>query len=233
MFSIRIADLTVKIDNKYEYIQNMCKKYIIDADEADFEVSASQQDLENERQAADGEYSDGYLESLSIYRKIGTVIPSYNGFIFHSAVIEYGGKAYAFTAKSGTGKSTHILLWRKTFGDKVGIINGDKPIFRFIGDTLYAYGTPWCGKEGFNRNTRAPVGALCFIERAKENSAEVMDGFEFVSRIFGQVFIPEEPLARVTVLELIDRMSKTVPTYKLFCNMEPEAAVTARDAIVK
>ncbi|MEE3449020.1 MAG: hypothetical protein VZQ51_10445, partial [Bacteroidales bacterium] len=31
--------------------------------------------------------------------------------LFHSSVIVYGGKAYMFLGKSGTGKSTHSRLW--------------------------------------------------------------------------------------------------------------------------
>ena len=45
----------------------------------------------------------------------------------HGAVIEYEGNGYMFSADSGTGKTTHILLWRKFLGDKVKIVNGDKP----------------------------------------------------------------------------------------------------------
>ena len=41
-----------------------------------------------------------------------------------------------FTAQSGTGKSTHIKLWKKHFGKDVDIVNGDKPIVRVFNDGI-------------------------------------------------------------------------------------------------
>ena len=103
-------------------------------------------------------------------------MPDFDAFLLHAAVIEVDGLAYAFAAPSGTGKTTHIALWKKFFGDRANIINGDKPIIRFENGTPYIYGTPWCGKEGYNINTKAPLAALCFIERSPENTIHLFEG---------------------------------------------------------
>ena len=42
----------------------------------------------------------------------------YDTILFHGSVIAVDGEGYLFTAKSGTGKSTHARLWRETFGDR-------------------------------------------------------------------------------------------------------------------
>jgi hypothetical protein len=55
----------------------------------------------------------GYLESICLYRFICLNLPQNDSFVMHAAVIEADNKAYAFTARSGTGKSTHISLWKK------------------------------------------------------------------------------------------------------------------------
>ncbi len=233
MFTVRLAGYTIKIDNRYDFVENLCKEYTVEADAADFTVSVSNEDMENERLLSPEEFSDGYLESLAVYRHIGDEISRSGGFIFHSAVIEYKGKAYAFAARSGTGKSTHIRLWRKAFGDDVGIVNGDKPIFKFSGDELYAYGTPWCGKEGFQRNVGFPLGAVCFIERGESNSIEQISGKEFTEYVFGQVYMPTSTEGRISTLDMLDKMSKTVKIYKLKCNMDIQAAYVARDGMVE
>ena len=46
-------------------------------------------------------------------------------------------QAYLFCGSSGTGKTTHMLLWQKMLGDRFKFINGDKPIIRFIDNVPY------------------------------------------------------------------------------------------------
>ena len=43
-------------------------------------------------------------------------------------LISFDGQGIAFAAPSGTGKTTHIKLWQRLYGDRVEIINGDKPL---------------------------------------------------------------------------------------------------------
>ena len=231
MFTVKLAGYTIRVDNRYDFVEKMCKQYIVETDTVDFTVSVSTEDMENEKLLSPEEFSEGYLESLAIYRHIGEEIGRLGGFIFHSAVIEYKGKAYAFAAKSGTGKSTHIRLWRRAFGDDVGIVNGDKPIFRFVGDELYAYGTPWCGKEGFHRNVGVPLGAVCFIERGESNSIEQLPKKEFTEYVFNQVYMPTDPQAAMCTMQLIDRLLSSCKLWKIKCNMEPQAAEVAYNTI--
>ena len=156
---------------------------------------------------------------------------AYDAFLMHCAVIGYEGRGYAFSAPSGTGKTTHIRLWQQVFGaDKVQIVNGDKPILRRFGDTFYAYGTPWCGKEGYNTNTRVPLAGLCFVERWTENSIRRMTVEEAVPHLFTQIMVGDSPdLGRQ--MELADALLTDVPCYLLRCNMDPAAAVAARDGM--
>ena len=37
----------------------------------------------------------------------------YDTLLIHASVVRHNGKAYAFTAKSGTGKSTHVANWMR------------------------------------------------------------------------------------------------------------------------
>ena len=172
--------------------------------------------------------SRGYAEGICVYRAICEKLPAYfNAYLFHSAVIEFEGNGYAFSAKSGTGKSTHIALWRKHFGRDVHIINGDKPILRFIDGELYAFGTPWCGKEGWQKNNRVKLKALCFIERAQDNSIRQISASDAIEKIFRQILMPEDMVTVDALIPLLDRTLRTVPCYVLSCNISEDAAQIA------
>ena len=229
MFCIEIADLKVRVDNKYKYLERFCSKYFAVCDDgADITASVSEEEIDKEIAEATIPVSRGYAESICIYRKIcDTVLREFNGFLLHCALIEYEGRGYAFSAKSGTGKSTHISLWKKVFGDKVTVVNGDKPLVRYIDGRFVAYGTPWCGKEGYGENTSVELSALCFIERADNNSIKSISASDAVSRIFHQLLIPNDIESFDRMSELLDAMLAEVPCYLLGCNMNEEAAVVA------
>lgn len=229
MFYIRIAELNICIKNKYDYVEKLCREYITEAAEhVDMTVSVSDGDISYELSIAETEVTAGYAEGICIYREICKRLPAeFGAYLFHSAVIEYNGDGFAFAAKSGTGKSTHIMLWHKAFGNGVHVVNGDKPIMRFIGDRLYAYGTPWCGKEGWHSNTKVPIKGICFIERAAENSIRKINADEAVMRIFHQILTPSDMETVDALFPLLDRTLREVPCYVLGCNISEEAAVVA------
>lgn len=230
MLYISIAGLKIRIENKYGYTERLCASYVCEPTEhADIEVSISEELIDEEISVAEIEVSRGYAEGICVYREIARRLPlEFNGYLFHSAVIEYGGCGFAFAAKSGTGKSTHISLWKKHFGEDVHVVNGDKPIFRFDGDgSLYAYGTPWCGKEGWNTNARVPLKAICFLERAEKNEIRRIGADEAVMRVFHQILTPSDMETVDALFPLLDRTLKEVPCYVLGCNISEEAAEVA------
>lgn len=230
MFYIRIADLCVQIINQYEYVRLICEDYIVDAPNTppDLSVSVTQEQIEAELVDSPPNTRVDYAEGVCMYRNICKQLPSMlDAYLLHCAVIEYEGKGYAFAAKSGTGKSTHIALWQKRFGDCVRIVNGDKPILRFIDNELYAYGTPWCGKEAYQTNTSVPLKAICFLERDSKNSISPITAGEAVMRIFHQILTPKDIQEVDALFPLLDRTLKTVPCYLLKCNISEEAAEVA------
>lgn len=239
VFSIRIAELVVRIDNRYDYVREFCGAYIV-ADElpADITVSATEEEIrrqigdipagENDAQKQQLErYAYPYGESLCIYRHIAREMIRFDGFLMHAAVIAVDGEAYAFAAKSGTGKTTHMKLWLETFGERAQVINGDKPILRYIDGTLYAFGTPWCGSEGMGHNAKAPLRALCFIERSETNSIAPMASAAVIGRIFHQLLMPQDEASLDRFMQMIENMIAATPCFLLRCNMEPEAALAA------
>ena len=157
-----------------------------------------------------------------------TKLLKFDGFMLHASGVVYQDRAYLFSAPSGTGKSTHTTIWRKTFGeDKTYIINDDKPVIRILDDDVMVFGTPWSGKTDQNKNRSVPLQGICFLERASENRIEVMPTREAVHRILDQTIRPTDPGEMTKLLDLLDRLLKKINVYKLYCNMENEAAIVA------
>lgn len=227
----RIADFTVRIEPRYPEFLERCQDYLApEGAEEDFALSVSEETLARaKRDLPDS--ADEYIEFVCVYRAFCNEIARRGAMLFHAAVIEVDGRGYAFAAPSGTGKSTHISLWRKTFGEGVHIINGDKPILREKDGAFTAYGTPWCGKEGWGRNASAPLSGICFLHRAAENSIAHMKAEEAVDRVFSQLLKPASPEGLAETLRLVDLLIRQVPIYSLGCNISEEAARVAYEAM--
>lgn len=231
MFSIRIADLTICVHNRYSFVESMCRDYVTTDADIDFHVEVSRDDILKEQADADIPCTLDYCESICIYRAISNHLINYDAFLMHGACIEYHGNVYAFCAKSGTGKSTHLRLWQKVFGADVHIINGDKPILRLRDGKFYVYGTPWCGKEGWNMNTSAPLKALCFLERGLSNKIEPLADSQVMQRLGHQILMPKTSEQMIRYLDMMDRLISRTSCYLLYCNMEEEAAKVAYEGM--
>lgn len=132
MFCVQIAEVLVAIENRYAFTEWLCADYIVDVlpDECTFSVSATPEEIAAEN-SDEGTFSPAYCESLVLYRKICTRMLDYDAFLFHAAIVSYEGRGFAFAAKSGTGKSTHVAQWMRALGERVTVVNGDKPILRW------------------------------------------------------------------------------------------------------
>lgn len=230
MITISVAGITVGITNKYRHIERIARAYLTDR-EPEFTVLATEAEMVKERAASGSELHDGYIESTVIHRQIADRLYSYDAFLFHGAVVEVDGRSYAFTAPSGTGKTTHTRLWLEHFGPRARYVNGDKPIIRFIDGVPYAFGTPWLGKEGYGENISSPLAGIVCLGRGVTNEARELS-FDAASDILlSQIYLPRTPVAAMRTLSLINRLEDKVKLVELKCNMEPEAAVVASRAL--
>ena len=113
------------------------------------------------------------------------------------------------------------------------MINGDKPIFRFVDGKLIGYGTPWCGKENLRENDSVPLEAICFLTRAEKNSIKRITAKEAVSFILTQILRPEDMESFDALLGLLDLTLKEIPCYVLGCNISEEAAEVSYNGMKK
>jgi len=231
MITIKIAGLPIGIDNRFKYTEDYVSEFKTD-EQPLFTVSASDEDIERECEISGVRIPNEYAENVVMYRKIAERLPDYDGIVFHGAVLECQGRAYAITAHSGVGKTTHTRLWLGEFSD-VKILNGDKPIIRIIDGVPYACSTPWRGKEGYGYNAMRPLGAIGFLSRAKENRAYTANADGTVMRFMNQVYLAKTNTASlVRSMRLCDMILSLTPLYELECNMDTEAAHVARAAFI-
>lgn len=227
-FVVELSGIKIGVLSESEYIKRKCAPYICNG-APEFSVCVSREEIENEAKLVPG-FPDDYYEYSCLYRQICYKMPEYDRMLFHSAVIDAGGRGYAFAAKSGVGKTTHIKLWYEHFDD-VSIINGDKPIIAMKNDGFYACGTPWCGKEGYNINREIKLNAIVFLERGENNKITPLSPKRAADRVFKQIIIPKNAALAAKTLEFTDKLLKSVPIFELYCNMYSDAAKTARNAL--
>ncbi len=238
----KIAEKNIEIISIYDVVHKLCAGY--ESEEApDFSVEISQSDIDFERERSAAEdasagreaaaYSFGYLETLAVYRKIADKMVFCDTLLFHGSAIAVDGEAYLFTAKSGTGKSTHTRLWRELFGERAVMINDDKPLIRITNDGAWVYGTPWNGKHRLGANTSAPLRAICILERDTFNHIERTDVKSAYPLILQQTHRPARQGAMIMTLHLADMLTNSIPIYRLGCNMEPEAARVSYEGMKK
>lgn len=149
----------------------------------------------------------------------------HHGMVLHSSAVELDGKAYLFSAPCGTGKSTHTRIWQSIFGEKAKVFNDDKPALRYLDGKWYAYGTPWCGKDGINLNRKVLVAGICFLKQASENKIRRLSQQEAAQKIIWQTMRQFNQAENLNLmLSHVDSLVRSIPVFELENRPEPEAA---------
>lgn len=229
MFHIRLAEHLFTVDNQFSYVERLCRDYL--TDEPGELISLSEKDSERE-QTDEGQWPAAYLESLAVYRKICERLIRDDTILFHCSALQMQGKAYLFTAPSGTGKSTHARLWRGYFGSDVQMINDDKPLLQIAPEKVTVFGTPFAGKEGLQTNTSAPVAGIVLLHQDTQNTIRRLSEEEAYPYLLTQTYRPKEPMAVVKTMELVERLAE-LPAYSLGCTISMEAVEVVYRALTK
>ncbi len=232
-----IAGKRIAVQSIYPDVHSYCADYRTADGEPDLTVTVTEQMIAYEREKSAREdrlegrepvlYPDSYLEELAVYRQIAEKMPDYGTILMHGSLIAADGQGYLFTAKSGTGKSTHTRLWRELLGNRAVTVNDDKPLLHVGEDGVTGYGTPYNGKHRLGCNMAVPLRAICILTRAAENSIVRITKAEAYSMLLQQVYRPQDPVQLKKTLTLIDRLAEHTALYRLGCNMDIEAAQVA------
>ena len=127
----QIAKLNIRIEPVTPQTERRLLPYLCDSEGYDFDASVMRQEIDAYIEGSATPCLPYLAEDALVLTKISrTVLSDYDGCFFHSSCLEMDGEGYLFTALSGTGKSTHTRNWRRYFGDRVLMINDDKPLIR-------------------------------------------------------------------------------------------------------
>lgn len=151
--------------------------------------------------------------------------------LMHASLVEWEGRAVAFTAPSGTGKSTQADLWHDVLGAE--IMNGDRAFLRRAASGAWtAYGSPWAGSSPYVRNVSAPLAAVVVLEQAPENRIRRLRPAETLPHLYNNLRYPLwDEGACADSLASFDALAREVPVYLLSCRPDEGAVRTARDAV--
>ena len=204
-----------------------------------FTAAVTAEDLLREQALLDAEaleeglrrrkFPDPFLERAVIQRRFAEHLFDQGTLLFHGSTVAVDGKAYAFTARCGTGKSTHTRLWREVFGDRAVMVNDDKPFLRFTEDGVLACGSPWSGKHGLDTNISVPLQGICILERGPENRIRPITAEEAMPRLLHESFCPDGREAERKAL--VSALAEAVPLWRMECTRDPQAAEVSHHAM--
>ena len=236
IFSVELAGVPVEIRCRYQENITFLREYLTEKEPL-FTVAPGEEDLLrmqgdfDRMDRAEGipphRRGESFLENNAIHGLLAEKLTEYGVLLMHGSALCMDGEGYLFTARSGTGKSTHARLWREIFGERVWMINDDKPMLKITNEGAIVYGTPWDGKHHLSRNACAPLKAIVKLERETVNHIEPLSKADAFPVLMQQAFCSKNPATMTRVLELEKMLLDRIAFYTMGCNMEPEAACVA------
>lgn len=233
-FCIGIAGRVARVHALFDSTRDYCRDYLTE-EAPDFTVAVTREDMDREqewlRQEALEEglrprvFTDPFLERTVIQRKVAQALLAYDTLLIHGSAVAVDGRGYLFTAKCGTGKSTHTRFWREVFGSRAVMINDDKPFLRITAEGALVCGAPWSGKHGLHSNITVPLQGICILDRGTENRIARLAPEEAWSILENQC---QQPLTRE---DLLETLLEKVGLWHMFCTKDPAAAEVSHGAM--
>ena len=226
-----IAGLKTEYNVRGELLRERSKSYKADFDDSETEIKLNiKEDFIKMKKEEIPYLSLDEHEYMWTCEAFYNELLRHNGMMLHSSCVEKDGFAYLFSARSGTGKSTHTHLWLKNL-EGTRIINDDKPALIYDNSKWYACGTPFSGKTDENIDVKIPVRAITFLHRSEENTVKKIPPFQAVSLLIEQTIKPADRSLAENMLELADLLLREVPVFSLGCNLQDDAAIVAYNEI--
>ena len=235
-FSMKIAGITGAVTPLFDSTVHYCKGYLTQ-EPADFAIRVTREALLFEQAELDREaeeegfrrrvFTDPFLERAAIQRAFAEFLLDYDTLLLHGSTIAVDGSAYLFTARSGTGKSTHTRLWREVFGQRAVMINDDKPFLQLAEGQILAFGSPWSGKHGLDTNISAPLRGICLLERGAENQIRPAEPARLLPILQKQAYLPMDPEKHPKFSQLLHTLAHRIPLWYMTCTKDPAAAQIA------
>ena len=192
------GDIVIAAPAGYKWDEGTLKKITYVAEAGGVKYDSPQK-------AIDAAKSKAVVTMLADTRENVTISTPYNGLMLHAS-------------------SAALGLWQQTFGEAVQVFNDDKPALRRLDGCWYAYGMPWCGKDGINLNQKWPLGGICFLEKSQENRIRRLPAAEALPLILAQTTYRLQPHSMELLLASLDSLLREIPVFLLENRPEEAAA---------
>lgn len=222
----KIADLIVEMNASGQTLQRAKPYEVPITGPADIVISFDPKEILKQSPRLETEDLAEYMASGTVFARR---ILSFDGYYIHSSAVVLDGKAYLFTAPSGTGKSTHTEKWVRLFGARY--LNDDKPVLRCVDGRWMAYGTPWSGKHDLSSNEGVPLGGIACLSRGEKNEISPMPVLQAIPYLMSQTVYHLREDNMEKKLATLNRLLQDIPIWDLRCLPNDEAAVMARNAM--
>lgn len=150
-------------------------------------------------------------------------------FIIHGSALSHHGCGLIFSGPSGIGKSTQGAMWKEYMED-VFILNDDKPLISFE-EKIFVYGTPWSGKTNTQKNMRAPLKAILFLDQGITESLEEVQTTEKIVLLLKNMFRSTEAEELDRLLDQLPRIIKEVKIFDFKATMKKESVDIIHEAL--
>lgn len=230
-FNMAVAGFSVAVQSLFDSTKAYCRDFLTDLP-PQFSVAVKPQDLLAEQQYLNGEadreglrrrvFGQPFLERNFLQRRIARLLLPQGVLLVHGSAVALDGRGYLFTAKCGTGKSTHARFWRETLGAVA--VNDDKPFLKLTPEGVLLCGSPWMGKHGLGQNITVPLGGICLLQRGSENRIEPLHPDQAVPLLLPLCAQPEDA-------PLLSAIAQKTGLWQLQCTPSPDAARIAHAAM--
>ena len=237
-FSMKIAGHVAQVESRFASTQAYFRDYLTEEVPA-FTIAPTDRDLEFEQSFSIAEaiaegirprtYNGAHLERAAIQRAFAEFLFDRDILLLHGSTVAVGDQAFLFTAKCGTGKSTHTRLWCQAHGGRM--VNDDKPFLKLRDAGVTAFGSPWNGKHGLSENIAVALQGICLLQRGEENRIWPIAPADALPMLRQQVFQPQDPAKLLRLEMLLQKLTRTVPLWAMECNKDIQAAHVAYQAM--
>ena len=241
-FVLEVAGLAVEIQPMFRSTREYLGDYVSSRDpEHTFAVLPEhlrfEQDMLDREAREEGmrlrRFTDPFLERAAIQRRFADLLLRRDTLLLHGSAVALDGLAYVFTARCGTGKSTHTRLWREVFGERAQMLNDDKPFLTLGPKDITAHGSPWSGKHALDTNISLPLQGICVLDRGSEDRIRPMTPEEALPMLLHQSFPPTDPEDLPVFRTLVERLARQAPLWHMECTKDQNAARVAYGAMGK
>lgn len=239
-FTLQIAGLAARVQPMCCSTVEYCRRYLTSR-VPEIEIPVTPEDLAFEQDMLDREadeegwkrrqFTQPFLERAAIQRSFAEALALRDTLLLHGSTVAVDGEAFVFTASCGQGKSTHTRLWREVFGERVVMVNDDKPFLQRTDQGFLACGSPFSGKHGLDSNVCLPLRGICILRRGPENKIHRIRAAEAADLLTHQTYLPLDPEGARRTEALLKELMKCVPLWEMECTKDPQAARVSYEAM--